>query len=318
MIPALSDSYGASSAPYSTYYFTPKDAKATNVTEDPAANGLLKTATLYSPIFTEANAKKVKALVVDYGVDEFGSASLDDTKKSNAIASIAYPEGMTAGQYLLSGCHALENFTYATVNKSYLDAYEVDSLVDLTGFEKVSDYGVVQNAASIKNMLLPETIQNSQQYGFTGARALERVWTVGFDMPEAGVMDLSQTGIKMICKGYFNNLDNIETVIMPESFTSVSAYSMATTGKKTDTARWNVFGNNSSETKLNICVANWDALNVIANTFYEARQNPEYNDGKEGDPSGIAHIVDYLKLTYNGETKTVLEWREAFPEKPAA
>ena len=317
VIPALSDSYGAS-APYSTFYFTPKDAKATNVTEDPAANGLLKTATLYSPIFTADNAKKIKALVIDYGVDEFGKASLDDSKKSNAIGTIVYPEGMTSGQYLLSGCHALENFTYATVNKSYLDAYEVDSLVDLTGFAKVSDYGVVQNAASIKNVLLPETIQNSQQYGFTGARALERVWTVGFDMPEAGVLDLSQTGIKTICKGYFNNLDSIDTVIMPESFTSVSAYSMATTDQKTDTARWNVFGNNSSETKLNICVANWDALNCIANTFYEARQNPDYNDGKEGDPNGIAHIVDYLKLTYNGETKTVLEWREAFPEKPAA
>ena len=135
-------------------------------------------------------------------------------------------------------------------------------------------------------------------------------------MPEAGVMDLTQTGIKTICKGYFNNLDNIDDIYMPESFTAVSAYSMATLNQKTDTARWNVFGNNSSETKLNIHVANWDALNVIANTFYEARQNPDYNNGKAD--SGIDHIVDFLQITYDGVTKTVLEWRADFPAQPAA
>ena len=312
-LPKLSDSYGAS-APYSTYYFTPKSS--TSITEDPTANGLLTTATLYSPIFTAANAKKIKSLVIDYGVDEFGDQSLDDSKKSNAIGTIVYPEGMTSNKYLLAGCHALENFIYATVNKSYLDAYEVDSLVDLTGLAKVTDYGITQSAASIKNLLLPETIQNSQQYGFTGAKSLERVWTVGYDMPEAGTMDLTHTGIKTICKGYFRDLDSIDDILMPESFTSTSAYSMATTGQTTDTARWLIFGDNSKETKLNIHVANWDALNCIANTFYEARQNPEYNNGKED--SGIEHIIDYLQITYNGETKTVLEWREAFPEKPAA
>ena len=135
-------------------------------------------------------------------------------------------------------------------------------------------------------------------------------------MPEAGVMDLSQTGIKTICKGYFNNLDNIDDVYMPESFTAISAYSMATLNQTTDTARWNVFGNNSSETKLNIHVENWKALNCIANTFYEARQNPDYNNGVAN--SGIEHYVDYLKLTYEGVTKTVLEWRADFPADPDA
>ncbi len=313
VLPQLSDSYGAS-APYSTYYFTPK-----SVTEDPTANGMLKTATIYSPIFTAENAAKIKTLVVDYGVDTFGSGSFDDSKKSNAIATIVYPEGMTAGKYLLYGCTALRNFIYATADKSYLDAYEVDSLVDLSGLGKVTDYGVVYNAAAIENILLPtaDKFTNNQQYGFYGAKSLTRVWTVGFDMPAAGTMDLSNTAIKTICKGYFNSLDNIDDIIMPECFTAISAYSMATSNQTTDSARWNVFGNNSSETKLNIHVFNWDALNVIANTFYEARQSIEYNDNKEGDPNKIAHIVDYLQITYGDETKTVLEWRADFPAKPA-
>ena len=131
-------------------------------------------------------------------------------------------------------------------------------------------------------------------------------------------MDLSQTKITTICKGYFNRLDNIDDVYMPVTFKSINAYSMATLNQKTDTARWNVFGDNSASTKLNIHVANWDALNCIANTFYEARQNIDYNDGKEGDPNNIAHIVDFLQITYEGVTKTVLEWRADFPAQPAA
>ncbi len=310
-LPKLNDSYGAS-APFSEKYFRVADAKY--VTEDPTANGLLKTATIYSPIFTDANSAKIKTIVVDYGVDKFGQQSLT----SASVTTIVYPEGMTSETYLLSGCTGLKNFTYATADKTYLEAYDVESLVDLTGLAQVSDYGLTQNAAAIENILLPEAakLKNGQQYGFGGAKALTRVWTVGFDIPEAGVMDLSQTGIKMICKGYFNTLDNIDVVIMPESFTGIGAYSMATTGQTTDTARWNVFGNNSSETKLNIHVFNWNALNCIANTFYEARQNPEYNNGKAD--SGIEHYVDLLQITYEGVTKTVLEWRADFPAQPAA
>lgn len=310
-LPKLSDSYGVS-APFSEKYF--RVTAESQVVTDPTANGLLKTATIYSPIFTDENSAKIKTIVVDYGVDKFGQQSLS----SASATTIVYPEGMTSDTYLLSGCKALKNFTYATADKTYLDAYDVSSLVDLTGLEKISDYGLAMDAAEIENILLPEAdkIKNGQQYGFSGAKALTRVWTVGFDMPEAGVMDLSQTGIKMICKGYFNNLDNIDDIYMPESFTAISAYSMATLNQKTDTARWNVFGNNSSETKLNIHVANWNALNCIANTFYEARQNPDYNNGKAD--SGIDHIVDFLQITYDGVTKTVLEWRADFPAQPAA
>ncbi|MBO5280480.1 MAG: leucine-rich repeat protein [Clostridia bacterium] len=310
-LPKLSDSYGVS-APFSEKYF--RVTAESQVVTDPTANGLLKTATIYSPIFTDENSAKIKTIVVDYGVDKFGEQSLS----AASVTTIVYPEGMTSGNYLLSGCTALKNFTYATADKTYLDAYDVSSLVDLTGLAQISDYGVAQNAAAIENILLPEAakIKNGQQYGFGGAKALTRVWTVGFDMPEAGVMDLSQTKITTICKGYFNNLDNIDDVYMPETFKSIGAYSMATTGQTTDTARWNVFGNNSSATKLNIHVANWDALNVIANTFYEARQNPAYNNGKEN--SGIEHIVDFLQITYEGVTKTVLEWRADFPAQPAA
>ena len=313
VLPALNDQYGAS-APYSSTYF--RVTAESQVTEDPAANGLLKTATLYSPIFSDGNAKKIKALVIDYGVDEFGSRSLDDQTKSNNIETIVYPEGMTSGTYLLANCHALENFIYATVNKSYLDAYEVDSLVDLTGLASVSDYGLTQSATSIKNLLLPEKdkMKNGTQYGFGGAKALVRVWTVGFDMPAEGVMDLTQTPVRTIDKGYFKDLDSIDDVLMPETFTAVSPYSMATKGQTTDSQRWLLFGNNGSKTLLNIHVTNWDALNCIANTFYEAHQIPEHNDGKES----TKHVVDFLQLTYNGETKTVLEWREAFPAKPAA
>ena len=310
-LPKLSDSYGAS-APYSSKYFNV--TAASQVTEDPTANGLLKTATIYSPILTDANSNNIKAIVIDYGVDVLGEQSLCTA----SVTTIVYPEGLTAGNYLLAGCTNLKNLVYVTADKSYLADYNVESLVDLTGFPQVSDYGVAMNAAAVENILLPEAakIKNGQQYGFGGAKALTRVWTVGFDMPEAGVMDLSQTGIKTICKGYFNNLDNIDDVYMPESFTAVSAYSMATKNQTTDTARWNVFGNNSSETKLNIHVENWKALNCIANTFYEARQDPAYNNGKEN--SGIEHYVDYLKLTYEGVTKTVLEWRADFPADPDA
>ena len=311
ILPSLNASAGAC-APFSGFYFAP--AGSGYVTEDPAANGIYKYGKIYSPIVSDDNAAKIKALVVDYGVDEFAAQSFDDSNKSNRIKDIVYPQGIEADAYLLAGCSYLENFIYATDDKSYLKGYSVESLADLSGLENVGLMGIAQKATSLVNLLLPgpDKIAHSYEYGFGGARALSRVWTVGYNMPQSGTLDLSNTKIETICRGFFNELDGIDEIIMPESFEKINSYSMATTGYGSDSARWYIFGDNSASTKLNIHVTNWNALNVIANTFYNAHQIAAHNDGSDK----AKHIVDYLQITYEGKTKTVLEWRADFPVEP--
>ncbi len=261
---------------------------------------------LYTPVLTDGDAAKVKTLVIDAGVEKISTKAL----VSSSVKTVVYPDGIKVGKALFSGSGVM-NFVRATADKSYLDAYAVDTLIDLSGVVGFDLNDSFNGATGAENVLLPETISLGQQTVFTNAKALTRVWSVGFDMPEAGVIDLSNTKITTICKGFFRNVDNIDTVIMPETFTKINDYSMYAENQKTDANRWYIFGDNKTETKLTIVVKSWDALNVIANTYCDAILDPTHTNGTDA-----MHTVDYLKITYNDVTKTVLEWRADFPAQP--
>ncbi len=295
-MPTLNDKY----APFafdSTYYQYVGDENVTNKK-------------LYTPVLNDEDAKKIKTLVIDYGVEKIDKKALD-VGYSSLMDTVVYPDGIAVDQSLFESNDKIKNFIRATVDKSYLEGYDCDTLIDLTGVTGLKFYSMFHNASAVENILLPaDGFTKSTQTVFAYASSIKRVWTVGYDMPEAGVIDFSHTGYTEICKGFFRGFTG--KVIMPEAFTKISNYAMYSTNQKTDANRWNIFGDNSSETKITVEVQSWEALNVIANTYFEAILDPQYTDH-----TNAMHTVDYLKITYNGVTKTVLDWRADFPAQPA-
>ena len=307
-------------APYSSKYFTP--GTTSTAVDNTTGNGLYKQATIYSPILTEANENKIKALVVDYGVNAFEVSALENTTVST-LATIVYPEGMSASSFLLTYNYYVKNMIYASENKTSLtaetQAKDFGSIIDLSGLSAMSIHGAFSATSSAENIILPENIisSNGVQETFKDDTKLKRVWTVGADVPALNTIDL--TGAKKLasfCKNAFVNVP-ASTIIMPESFQGVAEYSMLL--KEADACA-RVFGTDKAHTivlganptaltraytagKNGGLIEYYDKLHTIATT------DSDYNN------------VDLINVTCTVDegtfTKTLAEWKTYFEEKAA-
>ncbi len=214
---------------------------------------------------------------------------------------------------MLAGNDKIKNFIFATADKSYLDGYDVETLVDISGLTAVGKERTFNGASAIENILIPAGFKSGQET-YNGCSALKRVWAKGDEMPEGDVIDLSKMNFTEIDKGFLNGPKNV-TVILPESFVKITDYALNAKNQASDTGRYYIFGNNNNSTIMTVSVANWTGLNAIVNDYYDAIQNYPYYTEKN-PKSKYEKCLDNLKLTYNDVTKTVLEWRADFPAQP--
>ena len=307
-------------APYSSSYFTP--GTTYTAVDSTTGNGLYKQATIYSPILTEANENKIKTLVVDYGVDVFAPSALENTTVGT-LATIVYPEGMTASTYVLTYNYYVTNMVYASKNKTSLTAdTQVEgfgNIIDLSGLASVSIHYAFSSTSLAENIILPENVvgTNGIQEAFYNAKKLKRVWAVGADVPAANTIDLTAANkLVSFCKNAFTNVP-ASTIIMPESFQGVAEYSMLLKEADacarvfgTDKAHTIVLGENSealtrayASGKNGGLIAYYDKLHTIATT------DTDYNN------------VDLINVTCTVDegtfTKTIAEWKTYFEEKAA-
>ncbi len=310
-------------APFSSQYFTP--GKSYPAVDSTTGNGLYKQATIYSPILTEANENKIKSLVVDYGVDVFAPSALENTTVST-LATIVYPEGMTASSNLLTYNYYLTNMIYASENKTSLTAETQASgfgnIIDLSGLASVSIHYAFSSTSLAENIILPENVAGTAgvQETFMNASKLKRVWAVGADVPAAGTIDLTAAKkLASFCKNAFTGVP-ASTIIMPASFQGVNYYSM-NLQEADPCAR--VFGTDKAHTI--ILGANPTALTLVQ-TKYESGKNGgliAYQDKLHTIATTDADYnnVDLIKVTCTVEegtlTKTIAEWKTYFEEKAA-
>ncbi len=240
VLPLLRDrSYGGY-APFSSSYMTPgKNSSGTVTVIDTAystsTNGFCSTQTVHSPILSDANGALVKTLVIDYGVDALNKGALENTTCKN-LATMVYPEGVSANTHLLYYNYYVQNVIYASDSKTSLSAEMYadgfGTIADLSGFVTMAANYAFSQARAVENVILPESVTgtDSMEELFYYAYKLKRLWTVGReDIPDDGTIDLTATSIRSFAKNCLANLSTqatvtAPTVIMPASFEGISAY----------------------------------------------------------------------------------------------
>ncbi len=309
--------------PFCSEYFTGAQIAA-SVTAAGDKKGVITGSTVYTPIISQTNEDKITTLVIDYGMDSFGGKWMNDTNTSN-LATIVYPEGMTVeASQILFGAGTISEIIYASSGKTSLtedtQAEGFGKIADLSGLAKVDLINMpFSSAKKIENLILPEntTGDNSQEL-FKDNNALKRVWMIGSDVPAEGTLDLTKTKLKTLCKNALAGMSKVDTILMPSTFTGVSAYSMklmeanpcasvlgadmsyklVITNPLGLTEEYTGYWNSDSDKKDDAggLIAYYDILRATTGV-----KNPANTANKDN--------VDKITVEYNGVTKTLAEWK---------
>ena len=230
-VPQLRDRAYAAYAPYSSSYFScTKMVESKAVNGDTNTNGLYKYATIYTPVISDANEAKITTLVIDYGVNALSVEPFSNTTVST-LTTIVYPEGLSAAENILNYNSYVKNIIYSSENKTSLvketQAKGFGSIADLSGLVSMKNDFAFSQAKAVENIILPTTISGgSAQELFYNASSLKRVWTVGYAVPEAGTLDLSNWGtLTTFDKNSLTNLPSKTKIILSPNFRGVANYS---------------------------------------------------------------------------------------------
>lgn len=233
MIPSLCST--AAPAPFDASYFgNSKLVDSTGILIDgSSANytaGLLRDATVYTPILSAANEAKITTLVIDYGVNSLNIRPFDFASVAT-LDTIVYPEGVSGGGQIFQGCKKVSTVIFASDSKASLTAAtQVEgfgNIVDLSGLVTLGSSNFAFSGATLfENIILPKAMKwnSGAQEFLNGCSSLKRVWTIGQDVPDAGVVDLSMVtqGVLGFCKNALTDIPAGTTFILPSSFRGVS------------------------------------------------------------------------------------------------
>ncbi len=204
--------------------------------------------TIYSPVLTAANAKKVKTIVVDYGVngteDRTGGNGSFALGNAAYTTTIVYPNGFTpasASQSLLRSNTVLKNVIWAnkpaqTAAQQYhmgdvkmsVEGETLTSLLDLRGMGKIHPEAFVLDSKVVENIVFAGFAAGSTTQSFGGITEIDRVWIDEGGVttaPATKTIDLSlDTTLKTIGRQCFNLKSEGYTIKLSEAVTSISAY----------------------------------------------------------------------------------------------
>ena len=307
------------SAPYCSEYFDGielvweggKQVPKERFVDTAGGNGIVKGSYVYTPIVSESVEERITTLVVDYGITNFKYRALGNSK-TPSLTKIIYPENVSASSGLLAGNSYIESFIYAPVGIHQLPtetwAEGFGPVADLSGLKSFSFASAFDGCYKIQNLLLPQMTKSSTdiQTTFNGMRALKRAWTCGSPVPNEGTLDFSKTRITTICKRSFADFQMSKTMdltlIMPETFTGIAAYSLKLSEKD---ACSEVFGKDLAYTiDLGENVAALTSSTKGLLLFYERMleaNNDLDNNGKLGNQANYKGTGDVVYLVYELE-----------------
>ena len=241
-----------------------EDAKAVLPTQTISSNGgihpfrdnygALKTnkvsgdVTIYSPVLTTTNARKVKTLVIDYGVN--GTENRTGGNGSFALGNaaytttIVYPNGFApaaSSQSLLRQNGSLENVIWAnkpaqTEAQKYhmgdvtmsVPGETLGSLYDLRGMGKIHPEAFVLDSKLVKNIVFAGFAAGSATQSFGGINEIDRVWIDDGGVttaPASKTIDLSlDTTLKTIGRQCFNLKSEGYTVKLSDNVSAISSF----------------------------------------------------------------------------------------------
>ena len=232
--------------------------------------------TAYNPVLTQADYEKIKTLVVDYGITETETSAFSGLTK---VETLVYPNGLSGeGGYKFIGSTALRNVIWCHTDDAgnpvaHLSEFKVisdadQSLFDLRGMADLNSEMLFKDCSSVENVVLPSKFDCTGSRGnsvFQRTTAIKRVWSENYDIPEAGVIDLSNTKMTQLVKAVFDVGPNIHTVKLPSTITKMNS------GKDADYAK--TFGENKQ--------INYICTDAVAKLIATTVENNIHNATKE-------------------------------------